>query len=68
MKIGLGHLGYAPAVFWALTPHEFFRAIDGYLERKGHGKGSGAPTADQMREETDDLIAQLGLPLTIPEG
>jgi hypothetical protein len=28
-------LGWAPAFFWAATPHEFVAALDGYLERHG---------------------------------
>ena len=57
MKIGLGHLRYAPGVFWALTLPEFFAATDGYLESKGvktRSGSSGAPT----RAEIDALAAQ----------
>lgn len=28
-------LGWAPAVFWAASPHEFHAALDGYMERWG---------------------------------
>jgi hypothetical protein len=52
MKIGLGHLGLAPAVFWAMTLPEFFAALEGHLEKNGAGKGRDAP----MLEEADELF------------
>jgi len=29
MRLGLGWLGLAPATFWAMTPVEFLRALEG---------------------------------------
>jgi|GEM_PF-3561441 len=52
MKIGLGHLNHAPAVFWSMTPREFFAAIDGYVERKGGGKRKN----DLTHESVDELM------------
>ena len=32
MKVALGRLGWAPAVFWAATPHEFWAAYEDWVE------------------------------------
>jgi uncharacterized phage protein (TIGR02216 family) len=32
MKVALGRLGWAPDVFWRATPHEFWAAIEGWVE------------------------------------
>lgn len=32
MKVALGRLGWAPAVFWAATPHELWAAFEDWVE------------------------------------
>lgn len=32
MKVALGRLGWAPPVFWAATPHEFWAAYEDWVE------------------------------------
>ncbi|MEQ1614486.1 MAG: phage tail assembly chaperone [Hyphomicrobiaceae bacterium] len=43
MEVGLGHLRYPPAVFWALTLPEWQAAHDGLIESRG-GTKSGPDT------------------------
>ena len=49
MEIGLGVLGLAPAVFWALTPKEFDAALSGRF-------GARASRAPLSRLELDALM------------
>lgn len=36
MEVGLGMLRLPPDQFWSLTPREFYAAVDGFLESRGH--------------------------------
>ncbi|PPC99834.1 MAG: hypothetical protein CTY31_08015 [Hyphomicrobium sp.] len=47
MAIGLGVLGFAPLVFWQMTPREFDAAIRGRLGLSGY---SDAPTKTDLAE------------------
>jgi uncharacterized phage protein (TIGR02216 family) len=49
MRIGLGRLGLAPAVFWAMTPREFDAALLGHL-------GLAAPAAAPTRRDLAALM------------
>ena len=50
MAIGLGVLGLAPAVFWALTPKEFDAALRGrFGDRAGRGPLARADLAALMQ-------------------
>jgi len=48
MKVALGRLGWAPAVFWAATPHEFWAAYDDWAEVNCVRRSDAALSPDEM--------------------
>lgn len=38
MRVGLGHLGLTPSVFWGMTLTEWFMAVEGYREKTSGGR------------------------------
>ena len=48
MKVALGRLGWAPKVFWAATPHEFWAAFEDWVEVNCIRKDDGAFDEDEI--------------------
>lgn len=53
--MGIGHMQIDPMRFWALTPVEFFAAVDGYLARIGANRDDMVP---MTKEEALELFAE----------
>lgn len=53
MELGLGLLGLAPLVFWALTPREFEAALRGRF-----GTSAGRESEALSRADLDALMRQ----------
>ena len=54
MEVGLGHMGFSPAVFWAMSLTEWRAAYRGY-RHKVTGESADAPGA-MTRADLDALI------------
>ncbi len=48
MKIALGRLGWAPTVFWAATPHEFWAAFEDWVEVNCIRRDDGALSDEEV--------------------
>ncbi len=54
MKVALGRLGWAPPVFWAATPQEFWAAFDDWVSVNCIQKDAGALSGDEV-ERLEDM-------------
>ena len=54
MKVALGRLGWAPPVFWAATPHEFWAAFEDWVEVNCVRRDDGALSEEEI-ERLEDM-------------
>jgi Phage tail assembly chaperone protein, TAC len=48
MKVALGRLSWAPAVFWAATPQEFWAAFEDWVEVNCIRMGDGTLSEEEI--------------------
>lgn len=54
----MGVLAWPPSEFWSATPHDFYAAIDGFIERRGGKRAAGRRLDAATVEKLKGMLAK----------